>query len=316
GDRAGRVPVLAEHRREHRVRAGAHRDAGEHHPGRQGRPSPRLHRGVRRRVRDRHRRARRDAVGRAAAATRHRPRAAHRPSHPGAGRLDVGHRQRDRGPDPEGHQQGTGGTDDPDDHAPPVPDQEGRPGPGGARRRSRGPGHASRAAGPQPPLPPDLREVRLMGFIMDGLAAEAYDREYSDVQLLRRIVAYFRPYAGAMLAAGLAVFMVASLDALLPIIVSVAIDRVGQEASDPGGVWRRTGGLVAAFLGAAVLSWCFNFVRQWLSARSVGDVVLRLRRDAFDAVMARDMSFYDEFSTGRVVSRVTSDTQDFSQVVT
>ncbi len=155
-----------------------------------------------------------------------------------------------------------------------------------------------------------------MGFIMDGLAAEAYDREYSDVQLLRRIVAYFRPYAGAMLAAGLAVFMVASLDALLPIIVSVAIDRVGQEASDPGGVWRRTGGLVAAFLGAAVLSWCFNFVRQWLSARSVGDVVLRLRRDAFDAVMARDMSFYDEFSTGRVVSRVTSDTQDFSQVVT
>jgi ATP-binding cassette, subfamily B, bacterial len=33
-------------------------------------------------------------------------------------------------------------------------------------------------------------------------------------------------------------------------------------------------------------------------------------------VMARDMSFYDEFPTGKIVSRVTSDTQDFSSVVT
>lgn len=154
-----------------------------------------------------------------------------------------------------------------------------------------------------------------MGFIMDGLGAAAYDREYGDAQLLRRIVAYFRPYAGAMLLAGLAVFMIAAMDALLPIIVSVAIDRL-EGGVAAGDLWERAGGLIVAFLAAAVLSWCFNLLRQWLSARAVGDVVLKLRRDAFDAVMARDLSFYDEFSTGRVVSRVTSDTQDFSQVVT
>ncbi len=154
-----------------------------------------------------------------------------------------------------------------------------------------------------------------MGFVLDGLAAEAYDREYSDGQLLRRIAAYFRPYAWAMVLAGLAVFFVASLDALLPVIVSVAIDRL-EGGVAAGDLWARAGGLIAAFLAAAVLSWSFNYVRQWLSARAVGDVVLKLRRDAFDAVMARDLSFYDEFSTGRIVSRVTSDTQDFSQVVT
>ena len=32
--------------------------------------------------------------------------------------------------------------------------------------------------------------------------------------------------------------------------------------------------------------------------------------------MARDMSFYDEYPTGKIVSRVTSDTQDFANVVT
>ena len=32
-----------------------------------------------------------------------------------------------------------------------------------------------------------------MGFIMDGLDAEAYDRTYGDRALLRRILGYFRP---------------------------------------------------------------------------------------------------------------------------
>ena len=74
--------------------------------------------------------------------------------------------------------------------------------------------------------------------------------------------------------------------------------------------------LLAAILLSGVLAWIFNFFRQWYTARTVGNVVLELREDAFDAVMARDMSFYDEFSTGKIVSRVTSDTQDFANVVT
>ncbi|HEY5005049.1 MAG TPA: ABC transporter ATP-binding protein, partial [Ktedonobacteraceae bacterium] len=41
-----------------------------------------------------------------------------------------------------------------------------------------------------------------------------------------------------------------------------------------------------------------------------------LRRDAFSAVMSRDMSFFDEFDSGKIVSRVTSDTESFATVVT
>ena len=48
----------------------------------------------------------------------------------------------------------------------------------------------------------------------------------------------------------------------------------------------------------------------------MGEVVLALREDAFLAVMRRDLSFYDQFASGRIVSRVTSDTQDFATVVT
>jgi ATP-binding cassette, subfamily B, bacterial len=50
-------------------------------------------------------------------------------------------------------------------------------------------------------------------------------------------------------------------------------------------------------------------------ARAVGDVVLELRARAFKAAAEHDLSFYDQFSSGRIVSRITSDSNDFGQVV-
>ncbi|MEO8394495.1 MAG: ABC transporter ATP-binding protein, partial [Chloroflexota bacterium] len=43
--------------------------------------------------------------------------------------------------------------------------------------------------------------------------------------------------------------------------------------------------------------------------------VLKVREDAFDAVLKRDLSFYDSIPSGKIVSRITSDTQAFSNVV-
>ena len=65
-----------------------------------------------------------------------------------------------------------------------------------------------------------------MGFVMDGLAAEAYDRSYTDAQLLRRIAHYFRPFAGLMVFVALTVFLTAATDAALPFLISRGIDRV------------------------------------------------------------------------------------------
>ncbi len=153
-----------------------------------------------------------------------------------------------------------------------------------------------------------------MGFVMDGLGAEAYDRTYSDAQLLRRISAYFRPFAGLMVFVSLTIFLTAAMDALLPLLISGGIDRVtGVEGAN---LWGQALWLMLGVLGAGALSWVFNFFRRSYTNKVVGNVVLNLRKDAFNAVLERDMSFYDEFPTGKIVSRVTSDTQDFSTVVT
>ncbi len=149
-----------------------------------------------------------------------------------------------------------------------------------------------------------------MGFIMDGLDAEEYDRKYSDWQLVKRILGYFKPHLWKMIVVGAVVFLSSVMDLILPVVVSQALDQLQftPETFDPIGA--------AIILGlAASAGWVANMVRQWLSAEAVGDVTLDLREDAFNAVTERDMSFYDQYPTGKVVSRVLSDTQAFSETV-
>jgi ABC-type multidrug transport system fused ATPase/permease subunit len=152
-----------------------------------------------------------------------------------------------------------------------------------------------------------------MGFIMDGLDAESYDRTYSDRALVRRILDYFRPQLrGMLLVAGL-VTLTSVMQAALPILLSAGLDEL--DVANPtftGTIW----GLLALIVITGVLSWVFNYIRQRQSAKVVGDVVLKLRIDAFKAITKRDMSFFDEVPSGRIVSRVTSDTEDFANTVT
>jgi ATP-binding cassette subfamily B protein len=150
-----------------------------------------------------------------------------------------------------------------------------------------------------------------MGFIMDGLDSEAYDRTYSDRQLLDRIYSYFKPHLPSMTVVAGMIVLNSGMDAVLPLLVARGIDSLAADSN-----FAKVGWLLLAIFASGILAWVFNYIRQAYSARVVGHVVYEIRRDAFDAVMARDMSFYDEFSTGKIVSRVTSDTQDFANTVT
>src|SRR5512146_2604103 len=150
-----------------------------------------------------------------------------------------------------------------------------------------------------------------MGFLMDGLEAEAYDRKYTDRALIARIIQYFRPKLGLMILVAFLVIFGALVDTAFPLLVSRSLDSLIASKT-----LQAVLGLIAAILIAGLLSWAFSFLRQRNTARAVGYVVLNLRNDAFSAVMARDMSFYDEFPSGKIVSRVTSDTEDFATVVT
>ncbi len=150
-----------------------------------------------------------------------------------------------------------------------------------------------------------------MGFLMDGLDAEEFDRTYSDRALVGRILSYFKPHARTMVFVSSLLFLNSIMETALPILTSRGVDELKE-----GFEFVTALPLVGAVLLAGILAWIFNYMRQLLSAAVVAKVVYKLRQDAFAAVMARDMSFYDDFPSGSIVSRVTSDTQEFSNTVT
>jgi ABC-type multidrug transport system fused ATPase/permease subunit len=150
-----------------------------------------------------------------------------------------------------------------------------------------------------------------MGFIMDGLDTEAYDRTYSDRELVRRIVGYFRPFTRQMILVATMLALNSLARAGSPILLARAIDTLAISFTTEA-----LGTMTGAVLVFGVSAWVFNYVRQLWSTRVVGSVVLKLREDVFSATIGHDLSFFDEHPTGKIVSRVTSDTQGFSTVVT
>ena len=148
-----------------------------------------------------------------------------------------------------------------------------------------------------------------MAALTRGLGAEKYDRIYSDRDLVNRIINYFRPHKIKVIIVSVALFIIAAMGALLPILIANSLNS-GTEGSD------FPMHLVIMVFALGVATWAFSAVRRYLTSQVIADVVLAMRDDAFDAAMGQDLSFFDEFSTGRIVSRITSDTQEFAEVVT
>ena len=148
-----------------------------------------------------------------------------------------------------------------------------------------------------------------MGFY-ESLNEEKYDRQYKDKDLVRRIVSLFTPQRGKMTVIMALTVLMSVIAAAQPVVVSKALDYV------KGNITITTIALIttAVFLIGAV-DWGINWIRRSLTVRAVGDVVLDLRTRAFRAAAEHDLSFYDQFSSGRIVSRINSDTNDLANLV-
>jgi ATP-binding cassette subfamily B protein len=144
-----------------------------------------------------------------------------------------------------------------------------------------------------------------------GLTAESYDRAYTNRELFSRIASYFRPQSRRLLSVMVLVTLLSLSGALLPVLMAQGVNVVTEGATNRDLV---AGVLVVLVVAIGVLNWVINWMRRIMTAQLLGDVVLALRTDAFRSVMNHDMSFFDRNQSGRIVSRITTDTDEFSRV--
>ncbi|MER7769859.1 ABC transporter ATP-binding protein [Kitasatospora sp. NPDC096140] len=150
-----------------------------------------------------------------------------------------------------------------------------------------------------------------MADILDGITADSYDRSYGDRELLRRIRPLFAAKGATVVLIALAVVGAAVAGAAFPLLVADIVDNAARES-----VGDAVLPLTGAALGTGLVAWLLTFFQQRAVGVLVGDVVLEMRRRAFEAVLRQDMAFHDDQASGSVASRITADTQAFATLAT
>jgi len=147
--------------------------------------------------------------------------------------------------------------------------------------------------------------------IFAGLSGESYDRNYNTKVLLNRIWTYAKPYKKQLFLILLVVIIRAVTGALPPVLVSRVLD--GQLATNPN--FNSFVYLVIAVIVIEVSGFVFYYLLRRMMSRVIAYLIRDLTVDAFSATMRQDLAFHDNFSSGRIVSRITSDSDDFGTMI-
>jgi ABC-type multidrug transport system fused ATPase/permease subunit len=148
-----------------------------------------------------------------------------------------------------------------------------------------------------------------MGYF--GLGEEGYDRIYSDRKLFFRILKLFRPYRRSMTIIIAFICLSSITYGLTPYLMSLIIKQL-EIRSDP--VF-----LIFFIINTLILNslgYLFNYVNRRTGNRMVYGVCYNLRRQTNLRVLEQDLSFFDKYPTGRIVSRINSDGSKFGRSIT
>ncbi len=132
--------------------------------------------------------------------------------------------------------------------------------------------------------------------------------------MIKKIAGSVRQYKKDTLLAPAFVTMEAVMEVVIPLLMAYLIDN-GIEAGDMGVIWK-TGLALAA---ATLVSLAFGFLAGHSAAKASAGFAANLRQDMYHKVQGYSFGNIDKFSTGSIVTRLTTDVtnlQNAFQMVT
>ena len=131
-----------------------------------------------------------------------------------------------------------------------------------------------------------------------------------DGKLVRRIVTYLMPYKGWVALAFVSVMTVAFLGPLRPKLVQLAIDKY-IVVGDLDGLHRMIFWLIVVLAVEGTLAFANAYLTQWIVQQAIYD----LRTRVFRHILRQPLRFFDRTPLGRLLTRVTSDVESLSQIL-
>ena len=139
--------------------------------------------------------------------------------------------------------------------------------------------------------------------------AEAAGERIYDLALLKRLVPFARPFAGLFMVAGFLVPLTALAGLVQPLLLRAAIDAVLVQHS--GVALLR---VALAFGAAIVIEFVTRFAQNYALQLGGQNTIAALRSATYAKVQALPLSYLDRTPVGRLVTRVTNDSDSLGEL--
>jgi ATP-binding cassette, subfamily B, multidrug efflux pump len=132
-----------------------------------------------------------------------------------------------------------------------------------------------------------------------------------DARLMRRLIAYLRPYKTQVVLATVAIIGHSALELVPPYLVKLVIDRY-IPARDVIGL-----SLIAVLYLATLLgSFALDYAQTWLLQLTGQRIMFDMRMQIYEHLQRLDLKFYDRNPVGRLMTRVTTDVDVLNDLFT
>ena len=155
----------------------------------------------------------------------------------------------------------------------------------------------------------------------DDVAGKIYDG-----RLMRRLVAYLRPYKWQAVVSLTAVFLKAFFDVIGPLLTKIAVDLYFTSKPEPHLNWftrhlssdpiQGISQLATIYLGSLVMSYGLEFVQTYLMQWTGQKVMFDMRSQIFRHLQRMHIGFFDHNPVGRLVTRLTGDVEALNEMFT
>lgn len=127
--------------------------------------------------------------------------------------------------------------------------------------------------------------------------------------VLKRLLAYAKPYKLWMAFAFLLVLCITGLELLRPILVGYAIDEyIGTRNFQ--GVEK----IALLYLIVLILSFICNFLQTWILQNTGQAIIYNIRQEVFEHVHKLSLRFFDITPVGKIVTRITNDVEALNEM--
>src|SRR5437867_3497108 len=132
-----------------------------------------------------------------------------------------------------------------------------------------------------------------------------------DARLMRRLLAYLRPYKPQVALALAAIVAGSVLQLAQPYLMKVAIDRYIAQG-DLAGMNR----IAFAYLAIILASFGLDYAQTWLLQMTGQRIMFDMRTQIYRHLQQLDLRFYDRNPVGRLMTRVTTDVDVLNDLFT